>query len=145
MIKDVQANGEAVSPQKRTFQQIKIWNFWIFSNFCGSFFARLDPDQVDQNQCGSGSATLVFYLQWARPEWRICSEVDSHICAAEQGFGTVHLKNARLCCNGCFLLLSSILYQKTHIFLIFYIKKRSNFCVSRLCRKTKSYRKIFFF
>ncbi len=48
---EVQATGEAFSPQKRTPSNS---NFLPFSYFCG-VFALFDPDQdpPEQSQCGS--------------------------------------------------------------------------------------------
>ncbi len=48
---DVQANGEASSPQKRTSQLrnnkfLHFFFFWVI-------FAHLDPDQASHNQCRS--------------------------------------------------------------------------------------------
>jgi hypothetical protein len=52
-IKDVQATGEAFSPQKRTSRTSKLGNFSLFI-FLSVIFAVLNPDPADQNQCGSG-------------------------------------------------------------------------------------------
>jgi hypothetical protein len=48
-IKDVQATGEAFSPQKRTFSTSK-HKFLDFFQFLWVTFAILDPDPADQNQ-----------------------------------------------------------------------------------------------
>jgi hypothetical protein len=59
-MKDIQATGEAFSPQNgtsNTSQNIKF--FLPFYIFVGNF---ADPDPADQNQCGSGSTTLCFFL-----------------------------------------------------------------------------------
>jgi hypothetical protein len=56
-VKDVQASGKASSPQKENIQHFKTTIFYFLY-----FFAYLDPGQDDQNhqnQCGSGSATLL--------------------------------------------------------------------------------------
>jgi hypothetical protein len=55
-MKDVQATGEAFSPQKRTSST---------SKHEISLLALLDPDPADQNQCGSGSTTQhLLSLEW---------------------------------------------------------------------------------
>jgi hypothetical protein len=65
-IKDPQ--GEAFSPQKRTFSTSKDENSVLFSIFLGHF-ALLDPDpdpnptaQINADLCGSGSETLFLSL-----------------------------------------------------------------------------------
>jgi hypothetical protein len=54
---DVLATGEAFSPQKRISS--RPWIFFIFFYLWWVSFALLDLDPADQNQCGSGSATLL--------------------------------------------------------------------------------------
>jgi hypothetical protein len=57
-VKDVQASGKASGPQKENIQHFKTNTFFSFLYF----FAYMAPgpaDQNHQNQCGSGSATLL--------------------------------------------------------------------------------------
>ncbi len=58
-IKDVQATGKDISPNKRTSNTSK-QEILHCSLFLWVIFALLDPhlDPADQNQCGSGSETL---------------------------------------------------------------------------------------
>jgi hypothetical protein len=64
---DVQATGEVFIPQKKTSSTSKfelssllwvIWPFWIRIRIR---ITNADPDPADQNECGSGSATIVFW------------------------------------------------------------------------------------
>jgi hypothetical protein len=57
-MKDVQATGEAFSPQKRTSSTSKHEISSLFFYICGPPGPDLDPDPSGQNQCGSGSKTL---------------------------------------------------------------------------------------
>ncbi len=52
-MKDVQATGEAFSPQKRTFS-ISIFSI-LLGHFCPS---GSGSDKADQNQCGPGSINV---------------------------------------------------------------------------------------
>ncbi len=53
-VKDVQATGEAFSPQKKNTQHFKTWNFLTSFFFCVCMiFALLNQDPADQNRCGS--------------------------------------------------------------------------------------------
>ncbi len=57
-MKDIQATGEASSPQKRKFTALKQNIFSLFVvHFCPSGSGNADP--AYQNHSGSGSATLV--------------------------------------------------------------------------------------
>ncbi len=47
-MKDVQATGEALSHQKRTFHNFR--KFHHFFYFLGQYFDLLDPDLANQNQ-----------------------------------------------------------------------------------------------
>ncbi len=53
-MKDVQAVGEASSPQKKTSSPTK----HAISSFFVGQFVLVDPDPVNQNQCGSGSTKM---------------------------------------------------------------------------------------
>jgi hypothetical protein len=62
---DVQATGEAFSPQKRTPSTSKHEISSLFSILVGLFYPlRSDPDPAEQSQCGSGSATLAALLEY---------------------------------------------------------------------------------
>jgi hypothetical protein len=65
---EVQATGEAFSPQKRTPSILQNMKLLIFFLFLWVVFALFDPDPdpAKQSQCGSGSATLAYLLESQR-------------------------------------------------------------------------------
>ncbi len=55
------SNRRSLQPSKENMQHFKTWNFFTFSFLCILFaLSDPDPDPADQNQCGSGSATLIY-------------------------------------------------------------------------------------
>ncbi len=69
---------EKPSAIKENIQHFETWNFLTFFYCLWVFFALLDPDRADQNQCWSGSATLpvrlvVYVFNWlCRWSWSEC-------------------------------------------------------------------------
>jgi hypothetical protein len=63
-MKDVQATGEAFSPQKRKSSISKHEIFLTFFYFSGSYLTswiRIQPTKTNADPCGTGSTTLVIF------------------------------------------------------------------------------------